>query len=113
LHLEYGGTESPLPLHKMADKPIHINEFDAHVEAMHHNFNAQFQSRFKVIVYFLDSRYVFFFLIQMLYDGHDIPVTVGTKREHKPKNRFANIVPCEYVALSLEYLQPTKIKYTK
>ena len=30
----------------------------------------------------------------MLYSGHDMPVTVGTKREHKPKNRFANIVPC-------------------
>ncbi|XP_065904176.1 receptor-type tyrosine-protein phosphatase alpha-like [Dysidea avara] len=60
----------------MADKSIHINEFEAHVEGMHHNFNAQFESRFK-----------------MLYSGHDMPVTVGTKREHKPKNRFANIVP--------------------
>lgn len=30
----------------------------------------------------------------MLYSGHDLPVTVGTKRELKPKNRFANIVPC-------------------
>jgi len=32
----------------MVDKPIHVNEFEAYVEAAHLNFNAQFDSQFKV-----------------------------------------------------------------
>ena len=40
----------------------------------------------------------------MLYSGHDMPVTVGTKKEHKPKNRFANVVPCMNELLKLTVL---------
>ena len=40
----------------------------------------------------------------MLYNGHDMPVTVGTKKELKPKNRFTNIVPCtEEIVWNLLY----------
>ena len=42
------GTDSPLPIQRMVDKPIHIDEFEAYVEAMHLNFNQQFESQFKV-----------------------------------------------------------------
>ena len=51
LPTEYCGNESPLPLHMTADKAIHIDEFEAHVEAMHQSSNAQFGSQFKVGIF--------------------------------------------------------------
>jgi len=42
----------------------------------------------------IDPEICIFLYKQILYDGHDMPVTVGTKKEHKPKNRFTNIIPC-------------------
>jgi len=38
-------------MQKMADKSIHINEFEALVEALHLNCNAPFQSQFKVCIF--------------------------------------------------------------
>ena len=68
----------------------------AHVTQLHGNSNQGFKAEYEVRQLYLVSLNVINAIMQSFYNGEGMSTAVGRTANNKHKNRFANIVTCEY-----------------